>query len=83
MEENDQEAPRHQVIYENPGTLTQVQHLSQIVWDLLMFLPTNSSIRENLETFGGFKVFKYLKYLKKYLSPKYLYVLKRISSLQN
>ena len=56
MEENDEETLRRQVIYENPGTLTQVQHLSQIVWDLLMFLPTNSSIREKLETFGGSKV---------------------------
>ncbi|CAB3983712.1 Ubiquitin carboxyl-terminal hydrolase 34 [Paramuricea clavata] len=41
-----------QVIYDDSATLSKVQHLSHMVWDLLMFLPTNFSIRNNLETFG-------------------------------
>jgi hypothetical protein len=45
-----------QVIYDDSATLSKVQHLSHMVWDLLMFLPTNFSIRNNLETFGHSEV---------------------------
>lgn len=55
-EHYEKETLNSQVIYDDSATLSKVQHLSHMVWDLLMFLPTNFSIRKNLETFGHSEV---------------------------
>ena len=55
-EHYEKESLNPQVIYDDSATLSKVQRLSHMVWDLLMFLPTNFSIRNNLETFGHSEV---------------------------
>ena len=55
-EHYEKETENPQVIFDDSATLSKVQHLSHMVWDLLMFLPTNFSIRKKLETFGHSEV---------------------------